>query len=600
MSTALPGSFKTESLLAHLRLPAPRAQARRANLCPCPIFSTERSTYRFFARLSAVVDNYVQKSRVEQRVLAQLRRFVDLEAVVADDDDEDEEGYSDLGDFIDDGEPSHEPLPELRERAELLAVQTPAEQAQELEAIAQRFVERCRRESAQRVRSPHLSAGSKHDLPSVPPSTAELLEAPLYTCKVRPSTEMRLIKFLMAYEGVHSVFTRALGSGAVYVECSDGQNLDAAMRDYEKLYHSRRTPPTRIDSLEALPTILLSPPLESLYGKWKRLSKPCGTLIALDLVLVVDAYILLGLPRIPYGKSKTVPTALTNTAPAPQELFSPQKFREWFPSKQLERRNTIYSWSDFVWNAAGLEMLSWSDDRDIFSRKPAIPTEAEREMFCRAQHPDLDLPYSGRTCALQEGDRVVVVPERVGGINERTLESCSGFIQAIVERSSPAHPDKVVRYAAVNLQSEHVPELALDALAKNLRGDNTSIFPLRRLRLHILAPPRTISLGDRVIIVGGTEARGMSGRVRDISAEGIVTMNILDLDVALDVEMRFIQHDFRIGDVLEVIRGPHSGAVGFVLEVNPGGSIELFLVCQLFFLKSSWVFAAPKHIARRL
>ena len=52
--------------------------------------------------------------------------------------------------------------------------------------------------------------------------------------KVCPTTELELIQFLMAYENVHSVFTRALGSGAVYVE---SQNLDGAMREYETFHH---------------------------------------------------------------------------------------------------------------------------------------------------------------------------------------------------------------------------------------------------------------------------------------------------------------------------------------------------------------------------
>lgn len=533
---------------------------------------------QFFSALSAIYI-YLQKPRIEERVLAQLRRFVDVEAEVAD-DDEDEDESSDLEDFIDDGEPSHEPPAELRRRAELLALQTPSEEAEELEAVAQRFVDRCRRETVHRASTPELSApGSKHGLPSAPPSTAKLLDAPLYMCKVRPTTELQLIQFLMAYENVHSVFTRALGSGAVYVECSDAQNLDGAMREYEAFYHLRHIFPRKIDVVEMLPFILFPPALDTLYGTWKRLSKPCGTLAAFDLVLVVDSGTLLGIPRIPYRKSKTVRNpSSTNPAPAPQEPFSPKKFKEFFPHKRLEKRNKIYSWSTFTWNAAGLELLSWSDDRDVFSRTPAIPTEAERAMFAHANDPSLDLPYSGRTCALQEGDRVVVGSERDG--------FQPGFLQGIVERSSRAHPEKVVRYAAVKLQSEVVPDIAIDALVNSLRGNDTLILPLYQLRLHILAPLRTISLGDRVVIVGGNQARGASGRVRDISAEGMVTIHLPELEVAmdietLDIEIRFIQHDFRVGDVLKVIRGPHSGAVGFVLAVNPGGSIELFLVGSL-------------------
>src|ERR1700761_331774 len=115
------------------------------------------------------------------------------------------------------------------------------------------------------------------------------------------------------------------------------------------------------------------------------------------------------------------------------------------------------------------------------------------------------------------------------------------------------------------------------------------IEPVFKLRLHILSPPRSINVGDRVLVIGGTSARNLSGRVTELTP-GTVSFESFDsgADEAaaaiesqhniVTVERRHIRLDFRCGDVVRVTRGGHAGRIGFIVAVHFGGYVELYPV----------------------
>ncbi|KAJ6522621.1 hypothetical protein B0H19DRAFT_1277314 [Mycena capillaripes] len=196
-----------------------------------------------------------------------------------------------------------------------------------------------------------------------------------------------------------------------------------------------------------------------------------------------------------------------------EEVFDANTFLAANPQEQLHKQNAVWIWCTRVFQD-GLEQRSYKPTDLILDS--VIPTNAERELFAKSGHPSLQAPFLGRCCALQEGDRVIVVA------GEHTGET--GYIKIL-------KPIKRMRFAAV------VPKDS---------GNNCEVFTVavQCLCLHTLVLTCSMSVGDRVGVVGGS-AQGSSGWVETISNDDLVSftppseLSIKDVPV-IEVEMRHV------------------------------------------------------------
>ncbi|KAF8133561.1 hypothetical protein K438DRAFT_1787438 [Mycena galopus ATCC 62051] len=221
-------------------------------------------------------------------VLRQLRGYFDEEAEDKDkDEDENEDGedddFSDLEDFIDDAEPTDDPQIVHKSTAQSLE-----QEAQELDEVAEYYRVRARAETHRTPAVDEDFDGSEHASPSRLPTADDLACAPLFLFFVTRRHEMDLISFLSGYQGISSLFTRGIGSGAFYCEATDIQNVRLAVKEYRKQHgpHIQRSP-KEITAMASVLQVIL-PPVTNHSGKWRRLDRKVGTLLRNDLVFVRD------------------------------------------------------------------------------------------------------------------------------------------------------------------------------------------------------------------------------------------------------------------------------------------------------------------------
>ncbi|KAJ7238039.1 hypothetical protein B0H12DRAFT_1075409 [Mycena haematopus] len=526
------------------------------------------------------------KTRLKKRVLS----FIDNEAQDAEEDSEEgdnvdsedsEEEFLDDTESVSPTDPSHrDPPPRL---------QTAEEQAREYEAIAQRFVDKARclvPAPAPREAIPLLGDRfDPHRYPSIPPTAADILDSPLYAYSVPPKSEIRLIRYLYHIEGVNSVFTRSIGSGVVYVEATDITQVSKGMRLYSGVWRMHNKP-LKIDTLDSWFRIVLPPPVDHV-GHWRRLDKRRGTLLVGDLVFVYDDSYALGVPRVRYLQDRPSLSGV-KSLPPPPALFDPSKFVRQCPDIPLQKRNSLYITKKFTIRGDGLETIYWGGNVTFFTTAATTPTPAELAPFISANRtvvqskrpvcPDMRCrPYLGTTCALQEGDEVVVV----AGDDEGTV----GQIARILEKQRiRANGDQhLERYVAV-----HKGEVdgRFEITRKNIESEVTIIVPIHDLRLQCLAAVRLIILGDRVKITGRHPSRGISGRVLDVGHSDMITMQPSDSHSPLYIHLRYLQRDFRLGDIVNIADGPHAGHSGFISGLRIGGYVDFF-PCELERMKSA-------------
>ncbi|KAJ7794669.1 hypothetical protein B0H13DRAFT_2393319 [Mycena leptocephala] len=214
----------------------------------------------------------------------------------------------------------------------------------------------------------------------------------------------------------------------------------------------------------------------------------------------------------------------------------------------------------------------WAWKPSYITLENAVPSDRQRALFAQSGYPALQAtPFTGRCCALQEGDFVVVV------VGEHTGKT--GFIVVLTEmkqKDPQTKRDRLVHVAAV-LERYN----GTDAISqKSLESKENPCFAaaIQCLRRHVLSTPHPLSIDDRVAVVAGA-ARGSSGRVESISDDGAVTILVSGAERS-QVEMRHVRRNFRVCDVVEIIRGPKQGTAGFVVEVHTGGFI-VFYPCTI-------------------
>ncbi|KAJ7817314.1 hypothetical protein B0H13DRAFT_2379761 [Mycena leptocephala] len=407
---------------------------------------------------------------------------------------EDDEMEEDMAGFIDDDpiddEPVHHPEDIHRERWRRVPESHRREresEARNLENEAKRYEDMARQAVFQIQRSKL-------------PSTRWSRNSPIPL--TRPSSNLR----------VHSAFTRGDGSRSVYAETVDLFLLRKALTKYAGAYRMHPEAPIEL-TLEERVHALTFPPFDSPVGRWVRVIS--GTLLYKnDIVFVMDDSQYLAIPRVPYTK------AVDNTDCAPRAARQAQQVL----AVGAERRFQ-----------SGLEHRTWKPS--YLSLEDAVPSDRERALFAESGHSALRATsFTGRCCALHEGDFVVVMKHK----------------------DPQTKRDRLVRVAALLERYNSTDGISKKSLESK---DNPSFaVPIRCLRLHILATPRPLAIDDRVLVVAGP-SQGSFGRIEFFGN---------------DVEMRHVQRAFRVCDMVEIIRGPKKGTPGFVVEVHTGGFVVFY------------------------
>nr|GAT46800.1 predicted protein [Mycena chlorophos] len=255
-----------------------------------------------------------------------------------------------------------------------------------------------------------------------------------------------------------------------------------------------------------------------------------------------------------------------------------------------ERRNKTFIWCERRFTEGGLEIVGLRRVEPMPYDYDVVPRDAELAMFRRAHVNDqLDLPYIGHTGALQPGDLVVLPNDapwgsRAGLIFKirdiETVRDEAGNVRLSKEGDDP-HSIKRIRYAWV-IQPYDAPWSSSQVWKQRLEAVQTYAVP--ELRLHLLAFPRRIRPGDRVTSVSPNQMLGISAMVHQVDGPDVVVDHAFAPDddlaqqtpVQTRIPLRLVFVQFKIGDVVRVIRGRHINKVGFVVAILPAGWIQFY------------------------
>ncbi|KAF8142366.1 hypothetical protein K438DRAFT_2030116 [Mycena galopus ATCC 62051] len=182
------------------------------------------------------------QSAYERKLKRKIASYLDTEAIGNDEGDEDDqEEKLSSQDFISDVSDSDASSSTPFEPPPSNLQSSIQEEMEECKRIAQRLAERARQERA--VIPVHEETLDKHNLRSLVPTSSNLTSSPLYAYRVPPHTEEQLLQYLTPspherppLAGIKCAFTKAYGSGTVYVETSDL----AALFNYMKRYSDSR------------------------------------------------------------------------------------------------------------------------------------------------------------------------------------------------------------------------------------------------------------------------------------------------------------------------------------------------------------------------
>ncbi|KAF7318877.1 KOW domain-containing protein [Mycena chlorophos] len=255
-----------------------------------------------------------------------------------------------------------------------------------------------------------------------------------------------------------------------------------------------------------------------------------------------------------------------------------------------ERRNKVVFWSKRCFTQGGLEIVELCRVEPMPYDYDVVPRDGELAMFRRAHINDqLDLPYIGHTGALQPGDLVVLPDDapwgsRAGLIFEiRDIETVREGAHNVRLSKDGDDPDSIsrVRYAWV-IQPYDAPWSCSQMWKQRLDAAQTYAVP--ELRLHLLAFPRRIRPGDRVTSVSPNQMLGISATVHEVDGPDVILEHVFapgdDLarqaQVQTRIPLRLVFVQFKIGDVVRVIRGRHTNKVGFVVAILPAGWIQFY------------------------
>ncbi|KAJ7070747.1 hypothetical protein C8F01DRAFT_1077163 [Mycena amicta] len=549
---------------------------------------------------------------------SRVSRYLDVAAVEVDGDEGEDVTDDEDGGFIDD-EACHDfgpqnrfpppPPDELRDFAP---------EAEEARQIAQYYEDQAR--AARQVRQATLQPvtfdaklRANNELKTPVVATPEA--PPMFAIRTPRDRELLLIKYLVGCGIVISAGTMGLGSQLVFAEVEAGyvevdadtqqrwgikaftpiHALTVALESWASTYRMRWEHRTPIEIPPAERHRLLCPPGHPDFydpfgatNRWARLKtgRYRGDIAFIEGQVTSTApETLLVVPRIPYDDDDP-------NAPPPR-LFDPNRFLGANPTAGLEKRNQIWLWTDTdrVFGGKsfpGLEQIS--NPYKPYERQrydvSAVPTEDELDLFRATGASELDVPFTGFTSALQEGDRVYLTHSSAQlpwGMKN------SAVILGIVPQTIDNHRVRMaVLVAEYDGQSLTSPGVLTDLLKQAFwtsTGD---------LKLHILAFRRQIRVGDRVQLVLG-EHCGVYARVKK-SYRDTLWLQPVDAPHELQVSLRQVSVVFECGDVVRVIRGIHKGKIGLVVSVELGGYCTFYPAYQAEINEGRFVFVPAERV----
>ncbi|KAJ7240119.1 hypothetical protein B0H12DRAFT_1074831 [Mycena haematopus] len=534
---------------------------------------------------------------IPRRVL----KLLDIEAAeddVQDEDDDDDE----MGEFIDD-EPNHE----LAAPAFALpfAHKTPAaadEDAETLRKIAARFEDLARED-----REEPMMAG-EDDAPAIPyfpPLSAPALNGFL----VAPHWELRLMDFMMMeLDDIAMVGTQGPSSRLVFYETVPDADPGEEAPD-SQTSEAADIPPANAARVANAAKAWLTAHRVSFRGPEPISPAECGLLLGLrhdnnpnavltdqryncfarlksqifrgiyynDLVFIgpVNNPVIYIVPRLdlspnglPRGQRAT--RGLVHTEALKLHLGGGDEL-------EFTRRGSRCFWGKRTFAPLwGLEVLP-PDLR--YSVVGVHPTDDELELFWASKCLEICAAFTGVSCAVQEGDRVVATDPvlnvkedgEVAAFFERR-EGNQRLRMAVVVAVAPPGRQGAVDKNSGRLRVKSVGGIQISGLASGL----VSVHHVSELRVHILNPRRAINVGDRVVVVSGSAYRGQSGRIIDFTTPSSIRVDSPELGV-LEVMLRHVQLDLRRGDIVRIVRGEHKDQVGLILGLYLAGGMELYL-----------------------
>ncbi|KAJ7187435.1 hypothetical protein GGX14DRAFT_581068 [Mycena pura] len=517
---------------------------------------------------SRPVDDGAQEPKQKRRRVGRgsaeddIASFLDVEAQVVGSDEEDVEDDETDG-FIDDaGSSDGIQVPWLYPQ---LARRSPS---LEPEAIAQRIQER---DSARRAAS---LAGATDDIDDMVDALS-----PIYDVSVHPWLRYELSQFLKSLPGVVRIVQprSTLLRDHLYVECRDRHALVKALFSWPQAHRTSRAQKFPVllgltDRQAVAPSSV--PSLRSNYaltGVWARL-RETGDMYYQDLLAMIaddddplhstcesGDRLALVIPRIEFDYLVAHPP---DHRPPPG-LFTFQQVADKYPENNRPTWAAslqLWMWGKSAYRDSGLSVIKIPPSHNLLT-SDVLPTDDELALFSSSFDYDLDRP-SLVSWVLQLGDRVIVVEAKTGEFME--FAGATGYIIEMHANTAIILPDHV--------HTQQTEDEGPTAAAATREGHFS--IPLSLLRLHLLATPPMLSIGDRVGILRGPHF-GVHGRIVEFSG---AFANVLPLEGDLIcVELADARINVRLGDVVEVTRGAYQGAVGFIVALCVGGYVELYV-----------------------
>jgi ribosomal protein L24 len=492
-----------------------------------------------------------------------------------DDDDDEDQGPSD---FIDDA-----------------AVSTSCQRV-DLRVLSSRSRSAGPEEIVQGIRARAKARGLDWNEPSLHPQWGGL--APMYIISTPPSILSRLIPYLKKLHGTKRVLRSPDKRSIIYVETTNLITLTNAINKWPELngwpdLDCRRPERPVLMSLNEQQNLIhrlrdkesAHKTVDLLAYRWVR-ALDMNSAYNLDLVFVLseDEYpsswviskgSVTGLivPRIDYRQ----PVTQSNRTPA--ALFDPESIKHAFPDNDpiWNEEKGIWKWSDSTFTASGLLLVTLTRDKKLVV-DGVQPTDEELALFLASGEPILDRPALTQSCALHPGDLVIVNAPDTSS-QHSTHNKKVGYLIDITQRSGGC-------FATVR-------SLARSNVTAGLQHFEV---PVSLVKHHLLATPRNLSIGDRVCIVAGSEL-GTSGRIVEFIGDNEirVLLSTSEIGVTVSVDKRHVRHNWRLGDVVEIVRGAYRGLVALIVGVLPGGGVTVyskknvklllhFLSCKAHFL----------------
>lgn len=383
----------------------------------------------------------------------------------------------------------------------------------------------------------------------------------------------------------------------LYVECRDRHVLVKALWGWPKAHQTSRAQRFPVllglaDRQAAVPSSVV-PSSRTLTGVWARITGP-DNLYQNDLLAMIAGHdplydecapgdrLALVVPRIEFEAHITHPA---DHRP-PAGLFIVQQVDDKFPDDKpmWVVPLQLWIWGKSAFRDSGLSVVKMPPSFKLLT-SGVLPTDEELALFASSLDYSLDRP-SLESWVLQPGDRVIVIEAKQGEFTDFTkLAGDTGYIMAM---------DANTAFATVLLDHVHSQRTEDEGQMAAATKREEHPLPLSLLRLHLLATVPMLSIGDRVGILRGPHF-GSYGRIVEFSGAYV---DVLPLEGDLmSVETRDVRIDLRLGDVVEVTRGTYQGSVGFIVALCVRGYVELCIVSGFFLFVDSYLTAGSLELS---